>query len=441
MNLFPSHQWPHARLASAAVALVMAISLMIAGCNRSTDDDDKPPAKSQATASKGATTKAAGEADEGQKVKLTADAIKTYGIKTEKAQKHLLIPTFIAPARVTFDAEAMARVGSVVNGRALEVKARLGDRVHPGDALLIIESAELGEAQSDLLQKRTLLEAAVTAIQPAKASYERAKSLYEQQGVSLGELQKRDAEYKAAQAAEQTARGVREAAERKLALLGMSSDAIDALIKAGQINPRYVVRAPIAGEVIDRNVTLGQLVGPSNDALLVIADMSTLWVLADVPEAKIQDISIGSNARVTIPASSSAAIHGTVSFISPSLDPTTRSAQVRIEVKMTDSSNLGSLRPGMFAEAEIESANHRDKARQAIAVPEAALQAIDGHPCVFVADDDEPNTFNKRPVATGPEVNGLIPIISGLKEKEEVVTSGAFILKSELAKSAMKDSD
>lgn len=434
MIYFPRRSWPRKPLWSAIVALVIGASLTIVGCNRGSDDDDKPQKAASAT-------KPAGDkADEGQKVKLTADAVKTYGLKVEKVQKHRLIPTFIAPARVAYDTEGMARVGSAVNGRIVAVNSSIGNQVRQGDALLTVESTELGDAQSDLLQKRTLLDAAVVAVEPAKAAYERAKALYAQQGVSLGELQKREGEYKAAQASEQAARGAREAAERKLAILGMSSGDIGSLIKSGQINPQYVVRSPITGTVIERNVTLGQLVGPSNDALLVLADMTTLWVLADVPEAKLREITVASPARILVP-DGSPAIHGAVSFISPALDPGTHTAQVRIDVKTTGQSSSDVLRPGMFAQAELQSATKKEEVPSVIAVPEEALQTIDGHPCIFVADDDEPNTFNKRPVVVGTEVNGLVPILSGLKEKEEVVSSGAFILKMELAKSAMKDTD
>jgi cobalt-zinc-cadmium efflux system membrane fusion protein len=418
-----------------ALLVPFVCSLIACGCKPSvTDNDDKKPPTTVSTTNPT-------EADEGQKVKLTAEAIEKYGVKVGKVKKHVLLPTFTAPARVAFNTEAVARVGSAVTGRAVELKVKLGDTVAKGDEVLVIESTELGEAQSDLLQRRTALDAATTAVEPVKASYERARKLIESEGVSLGELQKRDAEYKAAQSALQAARGARDAAERKLALLGMTTQSIAAMVKSGQVNPHYAVYAPIAGQVIERNLTLGQLVSPTNDALIVLADLTTLWITADVPEAKLGDLAIGSKARVKIAAVNGRVILGTVAFIAASLDPTTRSVQVRIDVKANDAEGGAMLKPGMFAQAEFETANGKEQAQEVIAVPEEAVQMIDGHPCVFVEDDDEENTFIKRPVAIGREVNGLIPILSGLKEREEIVKAGGFILKAELAKSTVKEND
>ena len=414
---------------------LFAAAALTGACNRSAPVVD-PYNKPATTA-----TTHPGEADEGPKVKLTSEAIETYGVKVGKVKKHLLVPSFVVPARVAFNAEAMARVGSIVAGRVVEMKAKAGDAVKKGDVLLVIESTDLGEAQSDLLQKRNALDAATSAVETARASYQRAKNLFETQGVSLGELQKREGEHKAAMSQQQAALGAREAAERKLSLLGMNSEAITEMTQSGRINSHYGVAAPIAGQVIERNVTLGQLVGPTNDALMVLADLTTLWVLADVPEAKLADVSVGSKARITVNALPGKAINGAVTFVASSLDPTTHCSQVRIDLKLDENAAFSTIKPGMFAQVEIESATLKNQARETIAVLEDAIHMIDGHPVVFVEDDDEENTFIKRPVAIGEAINGLVPIFSGLKEREKIVKSGGFILKAEFAKSAVKDSD
>lgn len=422
-----------------AVALLVVTLLAFGGCEpRGKDnDDDATRSAGEKKQSTAATTTQASNQDEGEKVKLTAEAVEKYGLRIGKARKHTLVSTFVVPGRVTFDAEAMARVGSVVSGRVVELKVKRGDMVQKGDELIVVESTDLGEAQSDYLQKKTALAAATAAVEPVKTSYERAKGLYDQsQGVSLAELQKREAELRAARALAEAAQGALGAASRKLALLGMSGEAIDAMIKTGQVSPRYSVRAPLSGRVIGRDVTLGQYVTPDKDSLVQLADMSTLWVLADVPEARLPDVSVGSTVRVTLPPGRSA-ISGVVSFIPSTVDPTTRAAQVRVEVKNPDAS----LKAGMFALVEIEAAAQKGNREEVIAVPEEAIQVINGVTCVFVEDDDEENTFIKRPVAIGQEVNGLVPILSGLKEKEEVVKSGSFFLKAEFAKSAVKDND
>lgn len=417
----------------AGVTVFLLSALALGGCDRGKDKDDAAEKKPSA----GASATQPADKDEGEKVKLSAEAVEKYGLRIGKVKTHALTPTFIVPARVAFNADAMARVGSVVPGRVVELKAKRGDMVQKGEELLVVESTDLGEAQSDYLQKTTALAAAVTAVAPTKISYERAKRLYEQsEGLSLAELQKREAEFRAAQALQEAAQGALSAAERKLSLLGMNEQAVQAMAKSGQVTPRYSVRAPMSGRVIERDATLGQFVSPDKDSLFQLAEMTTLWVLADVPEARLPDVAIGATVRVTVPAGGPA-IPGVISFIASTVDPATRAAQVRIDVKGAEPS----LKAGMFAQVEIEAATEKDKAREVIAVPEEAIQIINGQTCVFVEDDDEENAFIKRPVAIGQEVNGLVPILSGLKEKEEIVKSGGFFLKAEFAKSSVKDND
>jgi cobalt-zinc-cadmium efflux system membrane fusion protein len=363
-------------------------------------------------------------------VKLTGKAIVRYGIKVEPVRRQILTTTILAPARVSFNTEAMAHVGAVLHGRVVQLKVKKGDAVKRGEELLIIESPELGEAQSDFLQKQTAVKLAEPAIEIAQSSYERAKKLYEgSKGITLTDLQKREAEHKAAQGTMLSAQSAAMAAENKLRLLGMSREAIEALSTSKEIQPRYAITAPIDALVTEREVTLGEFVNPEKEALLVLADMRTLWVLADVPEVRIAEIAAGSPARVTVAAAGVAPLEGKVSLIDPSLDPTTRSARVRIEVE----NNAGIIRPGMFAHAEI-SVSTRQPKEPVLAIPDAAVQMVEGRPAVFVPVKDEDNTFEKRAVTVGKAVGGLVPVESGLEEGDQIVTSGSFILKAELGK-------
>ena len=372
-----------------------------------------------------------GHADE---VKLTPEAIQRHGIKVAPATRQALTPTVSVPARVTFNTEAMAHVGSAVQGRATEIKVRVGDVVKEGDELLVVQSPSLGEAQSDYLQKRTAVVVAQSAVEPARDAAERAKKLYDQsQGISLGEVQKRQAELKAAEGALQTAEAAATAAENKLHLLGMDHKAVEGLVASKEINPRYVIRAPIAGQVIEREITLGELVAPEKEALLVLADPTTLWVIADVPEARLRDVAVGVAAQVQIGAVGEQPVAGKVSFIAPSLDANTRTAQVRIEVQNRE----GKLKPGMFATAILASSQD-GKAQAVLSVPDDAVQTVEDGPAVFVPVNGEPNTFAKRAISVGPTVGGVVPVTSGLKEGEPVVISGSFILKAELGKGSME---
>lgn len=357
-----------------------------------------------------------GEGEHADEAKLTPEAIERYGIKVEAAKKQPLLGTFTAAARVSYNTEAIAHVGSPVSGRISEIPARLGDTVKKGDVLLIIESPEMGEVQSDFRSKRA-------AVQAARSSYERAsKLLKESQGIALTEVQKREVELKSAEAAAS-------AAESTLRLFGFTPQAIESLAKSGNIESRYPVHAPLTGTVVERNAMLGERVGPDRDSLFVVADTSTLWVIADVPEGRLKDVGVGSPVRVKVSAVPGRTFDGAVILVSPNLEQATRTTQVRIEVKEAESM----LKPGMFAQAEI--ASPEAAAGAMLAVPVEAIQTVEGGPAVFVPVKGEENTFAKRAVSVGPAVGDLVPVLSGLEEGEQVVTGGTFILKAELGKS------
>jgi cobalt-zinc-cadmium efflux system membrane fusion protein len=374
----------------------------------------------------------------GSEVKLTPEAVRRYGIRTGTAKKHKLASTFVAPARVTLNAETTAVVGSIVQGRAVELKVRVGDTVKKGDELLVVESTELGEAQSDYVQKRTIVTGATATVEPARSAAERAKALYEKsQGISLTELQKRETEFAAAQNALLTAKAAADAAMNKLLLLGMTPDAVEEMANTGKLNPLFVVRAPISGVVIERLITLGELVKPDRDKLLMLADMSTLWVMADVPEARLREVAVGGKVTISVGAVGDQTYEGKVSQVGLSVDPATRTVPVRVEVKAEPL-----LKPGMFAQVEIASAARGERGDEpALALPDGTVQTVDGNTAVFVPVKGEPNTYAARIVSVGAPVGGLVPIISGLNEGERIVTAGTFILKADLGKGSAKDED
>jgi RND family efflux transporter MFP subunit len=160
--------------------------------------------------------------------------------------------------------------------------------------------------------------------------------------------------------------------------------------------------------------------------------MGTVWVLVDVSEAKLGEIAVGSQAVITVAAQSGKTFEGTISYVSPELDPSTRTARVRVEVKNPQEWLL----PGMFAQARLTAAPGGEigAAEAVVAVPEDAVQTVEGEPAVFVPVEGEPNSFAKRPVQVGKPVGGMTPILAGLKQGEEYVASGSFILKAELGK-------
>ncbi len=371
------------------------------------------------------------EGAHGEEVVLTAEGVKRAGIRIDAARRHALVDTIHAPARVAFNAERMAHVGSPLSGRVSEIRVKIGDKVAKGDALLIVQSPDLGEAQSDYLLKRMAVETAGPGVDLARAAHERAKALYdESQGIALSEVQKREAEHKAALGAQLAAQAQASAAENRLHLLGMDQASVQALERSKEIAPQYTVRAPIDGQVIEREATLGELVSPDREALLVLADMSTLWVLADVPESRLSHVAPGAKAQVTVPALSGEPLDGAVTFIAPTLDPNTRTVSVRIEIK----GDGRALRPGMFAQAIITESGDDGRHEPVLAIPEEATQLVEGELVVFVPVRGEENSFAKRPIHVRPSVGRLLPVVSGIKEGELFVVAGSFMLKAEHGK-------
>ncbi len=373
-----------------------------------------------------------GHADE---VTLTPEAIRQNGIRVEPARKQTLVQELTVPGRVSYNAERMAHVGTPVQGRVAELKVKLGDTARKGDELLIIDSPELGEAQSDYLQKRTQVEVAASAAEVAKMAAERAKRLLEGKGIALGEYQRREGDYKSALGAQKSAKSALTAAENTLHLYGVDEEEMKRLIATGEVNPRYTVRAPIDGQVVQREATLGEVVGPDRETLLTLADMETLWVLADVPENQIRRIAIKSPATVTLEALGSEQFHGKVSYVAPELNRETRTVQVRVEIEDV----TAPISPGMFAQVHLvfdQSANQVPV--ETLAVPEAAVQTFEGGPTVFVEVAGEPGAFAARPVKVGPSNGVAVPVLAGLDEGARVVVDGAFIIKAELVKGVME---
>lgn len=438
IHAFINHPRTFARVQVAwLIGVPVAAALVaVAGCNKKESQAaDQGRARAASEHGEGDGHGHGEESEHGDEVVLTPDAIGRYGIKTERAQLWRLRPTFMAPGRIAFNTEALAHVGSPLPGRAVEIKARIGASVKAGDELFLVESPDLGEAQSDFFLKKTAAETAQPAVQLARMAWDRARGLYEKsEGIALTEVQKREAEYKAAVAASRSADAAAVAAENRLHLLGMKSDEVKSLAGSGEVQPRLSIRAPIDGQVIAREVTLGELVSPDRESLMTIADTSVFWVLANVPEARVPEVVVGTPAWVTMGGAEAKRFEGSIALISPSVDTMTRTAQIRIEIR-NDADAGQAMKPGMFAQVEIVATDPSVAEPPAmVAVPEQAVQTVEGAASIFVPVSGEQNTFARRAVTIGKVTNGLVPVYAGLAEGELFVMSGTFILKAELGK-------
>lgn len=263
--------------------------------NENREDERPAPAKSES------------QGTEPETVRLSPEVARKYGVRIGVAKKRKLTSSIVAPARVSYNGEAMAIIGTPIQGRVVEVKARAGDMVEKKAELLVIESSELGEAQSDYLQKYAAVTIAKTVLAPSADMYARARRLYEDsQGISLTELQKREVDLRQAEGALVNADAATVAAANKLHLLGMSQQDVDNLLSSGAINSHYIIRSPLAGQVIERAVNLGELVKPEREKLLVVADTKIFWVWADFPESRAREVEEGAPARISLASNAAA---------------------------------------------------------------------------------------------------------------------------------------
>ena len=357
---------------------------------------------------------------------LTAAAIEHQGIALGQAEQRELRETFSAPARLAYNEDALAYVGTLVSGRVSRLAKGVGDPVAAADLLFVIDSAELGAAQNDHLGKLAQLAAATTAFQIAEQYFQSGKELSDAEAVSRAEVQQREVALRAAEARLKSARAAQSGGRNRLQLFGMTQPDVARLEETGAIRPQAEIRAPIGGTVVERGVTLGETVNPEQSHLFVVADLRQLWLLVEVPPAQAAALKAGQSVTLSDPATGRNAV-AALDYVSPVASPGARTIRARAVVD----NRSGSWRPGMFVTAKLPASA---AVVRSVAVPAKAVQDIGGQPMVFVPVPGEANTFEAREVAVGPEVDGWTPVKSGLVDGEALVVRGGFLLKAELGK-------
>ncbi|MEW6543608.1 MAG: efflux RND transporter periplasmic adaptor subunit [Nitrospirota bacterium] len=346
-------------------------------------------------------------------VRLAPEALAQIGIETKPVAKGEFRSYRDFPGTVQPNENALAEITALVRGRILDVHADLGQEVKAGALLALLYSSELGIAQSSYLKANAKLHL-------AEQAFGRAQLLLKEKVIGRSEFQRRQGDLVSARAE------AREARDR-LQLLGMKDKEIRELERKERIRSHVPIHAPFDGRIIARNVTRGEVINTS-DRLFVVADLSTVWVLANVPEKDIPPIlrSVEQNRSVEVHVSAyqNQVFPGRITYVGDLLDPATRTMKVRVEVPNSD----GRLKGEMFASVRIP----LDPLPDSLTVPVAAVQQDQGETIVFVQVADR--QFARRTVRLGGESGGHILVLGGLSEGELVVTQGAFVLRTELAK-------
>lgn len=370
-----------------------------------------PAEASQAAAPKaevrGDAGKEAAHAEEG-KIAMTADLIAAASIEVAPVGAGVLVSRVAASGVLAASQDRLARVTARVGGTVAEVRRSLGERVAKGDVLVVIESREIAEAKGEFL-------AASRTMALAESTLARESRLWKQRiSAEQDFLQART-----------TAEEVRirvDLARQKLSALGLSDAEVAALPQQPVAALRRLeVRAPMAGQVTARAAVLGAAVGGDTE-LFSVADLSTLWVEMAIPPRDVPAVRQGQ--AVAVSGEGGAKADGKLVFLSPLLDPETRSARAVAELANPD----GLWRPGAFVTARLATAEQPVD----VLVPRGAIQEVEGEKVVFVRT---PAGFEKREIAIGREDGDSVEAIFGLDAGTEIAVGNSFALRAELAKS------
>ena len=437
-----------------AIFALVAIVGLIVWRGRET----KPPAKAGADEAKQGESQ---ETTETREVVLSPEALKTAGIEIAGVTQRPAVALLTVTGSVETNQQQTQQVTPLVGGRVERVDVALGDRVRTGMVLATIASpevaemrgklseaqtklqlaqrnlqrvqraenrvgvlsakAKLDEAEATLRRTRRLIELGVGAgkdLVAAEANYKTAKAEYDfQSNISLNR------EVQEAQAEADTARTEVLHLEQSLQALGASSNS------SGASTALIAIRAPASGSITERFVNPGSGV-EAEKPLFTIANIATVWVIANVPEAQVASVHVGTPAEIRSTALGSAAVAGRVNYIDPQLNQETHTARVRVEVGNTGER----LKPGMFVEVGFQAGTGKAPGEDLV-IPSEAVQKVGDRTIVFIPEESEPGHFKVRDVELGAEVGGYRRVLSGLKLEDKIVTKGSFTLKAQLMKS------
>ncbi len=428
MTIFPTGQ---------NLAWLMLV-LILSGCSRKEggkggDSKDKGQAASSSASNSSATSQdkpdesSKGGAQANDVVKIAVDDQRRAGIQTDYVLTQHVPRTLSVAGQVVMDEQHTSHLGTIADGRITSVNVLPGASVRRGQVLGALHSHMVHETVGALVQAYAAVDRQRGGVVFARQAQDRYHHLYSIQAASLEESQRSDQELLQAQKMLVDAEAnVHMEREHLSELLQVSPESLN----PNNLYDRELIpiRAPIDGVVVARNVSVGQVVDTGFVAF-DISNLTTVWVTASVNQQDLSLIHLGVKAEVVTTGYPDETFSGRVGMIGDTLDPQTRTVPVRIVVPNPQTR----LRPGMFASARIAEPQTRD----AVFVPEDALQTINGMTVVFVTTDG--STFQARTVTLGTRSEGKVEATNGLRPGDRIVVKGAFMVKSEMLKGTMGD--
>ena len=381
------------------IVLSVCGGLLLAGCNRKAAQ--KEEGESQAES-----------ANKGNLVEMSLSAQQHIGMVVAPAALMQLNEYLRATGTVQPIDSRVGVVGPLARGRIVEVRAKVGDRVEAGRTLAIFDNIEAGELLSQEQSARADLERLKAQLIPLTRQAERSRRLADIGAGAEKDYESSKAEKEAIEADIRSQQALIDGIRQRLRRFGVPDDTP----RSAFLTP---LKAPFAGVVTKAQASPGDTIEASRD-VFTVADLSRVWVQAEVYEKDLGRIRVGQSAFITVDTYPNEFFEGKVTYISDVLDPQTRTARVRCEVV---NRNMR-LKTDMFANIQLPT----KFSKQAIAVPTSALQEVEGKNVVFIRRSQ--TQFEKREVGKGVTVNNQTEIVTGLKSGEPVVAQGAFHLKS-----------
>ncbi len=343
-------------------------------------------------------------------MEIPPNSPKLRQIRVEEVRlERMATEEFTAPAKLEFNPNRISRVVLPAPGRVVEVFVAFGDAVEKGAPLLTLESPEADQAAAEFLRAELTLTSAQAELSKAQQDYDRVLDLFRGDAIAKKEVLAAETTLSQAKAAVAQAETSRRHALARLELLGL---------QPGQVPARVTVRAPLSGKVTEFNVVAGEYRNDISQPVMTIADLSTVWVAADVPETSIRLVEPNELFEVRLNAFPGEVFFSRVARIADSVDPINRTLKVWAELD----NRSGRFRPEMFGVVR-----HAEGVRQVPAAPAGAVVQMEGQEAVFV--EEAPGRFRVTPVRTGKRTGEKIPILEGLRPGARIVVDGAMLLR------------
>ena len=332
----------------------------------------------------------------------------TGQIETELVDLKPVQPELTLAGKVAYGEDRYSKISSPLQGRVVEVRAHLGDRVKAGDTLVIIDSPDITMAYSDFVKEASELEYATRAS-------ELAKELYQNKALALKDLKQAENDLIKARAE------FRRAKERLLSLRIPASELDKPLAQQG-ITSRFDMKSSLSGTVVERSVTPGQSVGgDASQVLFTVADLDRLQVVADVYERDLALVKVSQVARVNVEAYPDVDFAAVVASIGDVVDPNTRTIKVRAWVDNQDHR----LKPEMFARLRLDVGD----ANPFLTIPREAVVEVDGKHFVYLVESA--GKYVRRAVRVTRISPDLVRVLEGLSPGQRIVTKGAVLVKGQ----------